>query len=265
MKPQIFIRHQNGFSGPFPPEKLRFLISSPSWSPEHRWTKDGFQWHSDLSAMDEVFDKAEMSDLVDDGSKSSKIALGAKVVGESLGEISRQLTALSESGFSGGDLEAPVKELERIDPTAPPKCLCCGSSNVQRCEMIFNSGVTMSSGTSRSVGIGVGSGGSIGVGIAGGSSSSVAMTNLAQIAAPPAKKTLKYWVLMSIVCFMLSMNSLSIGYSGVILMVPFLLMSAVGVFFVLRTMNYNKHDHKILYREWSRTWMCLQCGGSFRR
>jgi hypothetical protein len=52
MNDHIFVRHLGQTSGPFPHAQLKSLVESPSWSSEHRWSSDGFNWHQGISTLE---------------------------------------------------------------------------------------------------------------------------------------------------------------------------------------------------------------------
>ena len=234
MSDHIFVRHQGQTSGPFPLTQLKSLIESPSWSREHRWSSDGFNWYHDLPTE-------AVKALV---KPSPEIV---NVVAAALPPSSAPLTPMSSSALA---------------------CPHCGSGNIQRCEMVYHSGVTNTTGRSTGIGVGIGSGGSVGVGVGGSASTSVSVTNLASIAAPPLKRPLKWGIIAACIALGIFSN-VSVaqnGYQGNMMVIAAALVaSGVSAFILIRNIRYNTMVFPGLFLDWSLQWMCLQCGRMFKR
>jgi len=136
------------------------------------------------------------------------------------------------------------------------QCPKCGSDNTQRLEVIFDGGTQSIKTKSNTTGAGFG--GAFGVGGAVTSTSGTSQSTLAQKAAPPAKKSLK-WPIFGILS---GLGSFTYGGFGILLG---LILIGVSIHFGLKVKRFNSTEWPGLYQHWSESWMCHKCGNIYHQ
>ncbi len=135
-------------------------------------------------------------------------------------------------------------------------CPNCGSDNVQRFSVAFQSGV--SDVTSHTKGLMFN--GKLGVG--GAKTNSVSVSAMAASTAPPQKKSMikafLIFGLLSVILASIIQSYLpkTIRYVADIVLV-------LGPFMAYRAFKYNRNVWPKLYEDWSNSWVCLKCGSRF--
>lgn len=133
------------------------------------------------------------------------------------------------------------------------QCSECGSDNVQRVSMAFESGISTVESKTRGVGL---AGGGIGVGAA--KTKGVQQSALSQRLSPPRKKGLK-WAIISIIFGFIILGAASGGGKllGLLLMV-------IGGLMGYMAFRFNKSDYPALLNKWQSSFYCNVCGSMFQ-
>lgn len=150
--------------------------------------------------------------------------------------------------------------------TVEYKCPKCNSDNIVRFSVAYNNGTSNVSLQTKGSGVGIGTGG-VGVGVGSASTTGTAMSNTAQIAAPPRQKSVVGTFVRTIIIY---------SIIGVILNLLFDTHKIRGelviediIFFVLPTYlavqayKYNKNVYPNLLYHWQHSWICNKCGHIF--
>jgi hypothetical protein len=179
-----------------------------------------------------------------------------------------------------------LKKRARVKPTTGPNerarvmdCPACGSSQVQKTSMAYESGVTRTSTTSRSgpqsiLGSSYGPGGvTISSGTLSGSTTDtkqVSITDFAKRAAPPEKLG---WGCLPVGCLTLLVSTGLGFYAGVksnnpqagggLVLAAVCVGFLVFVFLAIRAFRYNRTVFPRLRDSWNRSWICAACGNIF--
>lgn len=139
------------------------------------------------------------------------------------------------------------------------QCTSCGSGDIQRLAIVYESGTSNIETTTHgsTTGVGIGSGGRLGVGTAASShrTSGTQMTELAKRAAPPEQKTGLGWIAIGLIAAVV----LAVIISWIVA-VPVL---AGFVFLARQGMQYNSNVWPGLKSTWDRSWLCHRCGATF--
>jgi hypothetical protein len=129
------------------------------------------------------------------------------------------------------------------------QCTQCGSDNVQRLSIIYQSGTQHISTTSTTFGAGGGTG--FGVGSATTSTSGTSQSYLAVKAAPPLKKSYRSILLLIP----------GIGVAGLAeSILPLLVLAAIAALRCYHSFRYNKGVYPGLRATWLKSWHCNKCG-----
>lgn len=132
-------------------------------------------------------------------------------------------------------------------------CPSCNSDNIQRLEVVYDQGTNQINTTSRShvrpfFGI-------IPFASAKTKTSGMSISNAAQKAAPPKKKTIKGFVVLLVLgLFIVSGDQTRTAGT---------LMSVVGAVLIFLNVRYNMKEWPKLFETWERTWTCNKCGNRF--
>lgn len=135
-------------------------------------------------------------------------------------------------------------------------CPECGSDNVQRYSVAYQSGV--SDVTSNTVGVGFN--GKVGVGAA--QTNSVSVSAMAASTAPPEKKSvIKTFLIFGFLSVILQVLIKEIlpNFLGFISIVAYLL----GPYMAYSNYKWNNEVWPELRDEWERSWVCLKCNHRF--
>ena len=135
------------------------------------------------------------------------------------------------------------------------KCPHCGSENIQKCSIIYNSGTASHQSTTTINGN------------VEAETSGVSGTNLAQQLAPPAKKD-EEWI-ASVVCGLIALffaDALTDTHHFFLVLV---ITVVFGLFAIILWMmssenqKYNENQFPIDYDVWTRSYFCHRCGNVF--
>ena len=125
------------------------------------------------------------------------------------------------------------------------ECPSCGSNYCQSYSVLYQQGTSVISGKTGSTGIGVGIGG-VGIGTSRGNFSGVQQTAAGAMASPPARKSLKWPIILTIIGLFL-----------------YVIPGLAAAFWAYMSWKYNHTTWVQLYNEWQNTFYCNQCGSSF--
>lgn len=130
----------------------------------------------------------------------------------------------------------------------------CGSTSIQRCAMVFQSGTSRSTGFTSGVGVATGGG----LGVFGASTETASSTLLAEQLAPPAKRGVGLWAFMIIIGVgMLISKVWWLVLLGLALII-------IAVFFSRKIGKWNKTEYPKLLSDWEHSWVCHKCGHVFQ-
>ncbi len=127
-------------------------------------------------------------------------------------------------------------------------CQKCGSLNLRKLSLVYESGRAVSHSTSSGAGIGIGFGG-IGVGVGGGSGRTTTHTTTSLRAAPPPKKRWGVFIGLAIICMFLT----SVSW-------VFWLGPVVFGFLIRQAAAFDRNVWPSLYRQWDASYLCDRCG-----
>ena len=131
------------------------------------------------------------------------------------------------------------------------------SENTQRLEVVFDNGTQNINTKSRSAGAGIGGG--MGLGGVLTSTKGTSRSTLANKASPPAKKPLKFGILLLVLgCLgLLYLNGGDKLYS--LLLIP------TGGYIVYAASKFNSSVWPNLYKYWHDSWLCHKCGSIYHQ
>jgi hypothetical protein len=138
------------------------------------------------------------------------------------------------------------------------KCTRCESDNVQRFEVIYETGTSQISTSSKTVG--GGHGGQLGVGGAYTTTSGTSTTMIASKASPPEKKDLFIYIVLCLIGLLVIFNAKF--FSGIFFLG--LIMLAIFGLIVNANFKYNEQVFPGEYENWRHMWNCNKCGHTFR-
>lgn len=130
------------------------------------------------------------------------------------------------------------------------QCDKCNSDNIQKLEMVYESGTHRISTTSDT------SGEYGGRTETSGSSQSA----LSARASPPAKKTYSEFVIFLIIPGFLCLSSKSYTWNAV-----GVALGVFGIYLVCSAVKYNFGTYHSLYGHWKESWLCHKCGNIYHR
>lgn len=143
------------------------------------------------------------------------------------------------------------------------QCPTCQSDQVQRLEVIYDSGTRNIHATSHTTGFGLGS--SVGAGGLRTSASGTEQTTLAAKLAPPAKKGSP--AMMVIVTIGLSFVAFGVSLprgEGFVGTTFALIVAAIVLYLGIKratsVSKFNNEQWPVLYRQWKKSWFCHKCG-----
>ena len=126
------------------------------------------------------------------------------------------------------------------------KCPTCESDNTQRLEVAYQFGTQDISTQSNTAGVGLGMRGGLGIGGAVTSTKGQSQSILAQNAAPPARKSYKW----PLIIFLSGFATYGVG-------------CLIGGYFCYQNYLYNNETLPELYQHWTKGWMCHKCGNTY--
>lgn len=135
-------------------------------------------------------------------------------------------------------------------------CPVCGSENVQRYSVVYQSGV--SNVTSNSFGVGYA--GKFGVGTV--KTNSVSVSAMASSTAPPVKASVeKEFLLWLFIAFVIALMIGSV-LPNVISDIKWVAL-LLAPYMAYKKYRWNQEVWPQLYEQWTRSWICLKCGHRF--
>lgn len=137
-------------------------------------------------------------------------------------------------------------------------CNKCNSDNTQRLEVVYENGTQNINTKSGSTGIGFGRGG-VSLGFGKTKTKGTALSTSAIKASPPAKKKIKWFLLMIFIGLML----ISDKHAGTQALVGGGIVLALGGFFLYKNVMFNIKVLPQLHKIWLDSWMCNKCGSIF--
>ena len=150
-----------------------------------------------------------------------------------------------------------------VTTTQAYKCPQCGSQQIQKLSVIYESGTSDISTTTNHAGIAIGKGFSIMPLFGRSRTSGTQQSQLAQKAAPPARFSLSRTIAStaSIVVVGGIVAAIFLGTWAFWLLA--LLVCGYTAFAIKQGLTYNKNQWPKAYQDWERRWMCHRCGTCF--
>ncbi|MBF0293538.1 MAG: DUF4339 domain-containing protein [Nitrospinae bacterium] len=222
--------------------------------------------------------------------------------GKKAGPVTKErLTFLSQSGelavytlvwTEGLDDWIGLKDLSKTDDGSfkvKYSCPKCKSDNVQRVEILYNSGITNTATKTAAIGAGI-SGGSIGLGVGGATTKGTSLTQLAELLAPPKgnKPVAKIAPVPAVgafifgcawFLFLLVIGMAANGGIGSFALILLLMAGGFGVIYIAFKGSQRKASDAEVYNktvypkelerwersqfEWKLKFVCLRCGDVF--
>jgi hypothetical protein len=142
------------------------------------------------------------------------------------------------------------------------QCQGCGSENVQKLSIVFDSGLSDINAKEGGVGIGFGSGG-LGIGFGSSKIKGSNQSRLSQKAAPPEKKrVIKHFAIWGIGLFIVPPIVVSVlGWeSSIAQFLTVLSYLAAAVLHIYSDIQYNRRIFPGLFSHWDSSYLCHKCG-----
>ncbi|WDL99685.1 hypothetical protein [Alicyclobacillus sp. ALC3] len=136
-------------------------------------------------------------------------------------------------------------------------CPSCGSDNCQSFSILNAHGTSVVNTSTRTAGVGVGRGG-LGVGTAKSRTTGTQQTAVGAMTAAPAKKRLRWQVILSIVLVLFGLSKITHGI-GIVMLIVGLALAYWGY----TRLRYNQNVWPQLYSDWQLKFLCNKCGTVF--